>query len=217
MPVSFSGDPDVGPTTLQHDDESSVESEGSGSDQESRVSASDYAGVVSVNIPEWLRFTDEECRQQVKPYYGGDKVSIFCVCGNEAGNCGRSHTGHTRFGEGWYKIVLGHGGWFVEGVVGTCLSNAEYVANTLEEGKSRSKDVADAGAQLTVTSVTGLDHGQYLLAKGYASVVEENSGNPKEPALPSLPQCKGGGPVTPTFRGNQLGSRTPASGWSPRA
>jgi hypothetical protein len=99
------------------------------------------------------------------------------VCGNEAGNCGRTHTGHTRFAEGWYKTTLRHGGQFVDGVVGTCVSLADYEANVLQEGKARSEDVANAGAQLIVdvdldVAPETAEEGDYLMAKeGYAGVV----------------------------------------------
>jgi hypothetical protein len=110
MPVSFNNGPYDGPMTLNQDDDSLVGTAGTtGSDQDSRVSASEFAGTVNTNVPKWLVFTAEACRKQVKPYRG-DEAKLMRVCGNGASQCNRAHSGVTCFGEGWYRTTLGHGG-----------------------------------------------------------------------------------------------------------
>jgi hypothetical protein len=180
MPVSFNNGPNVGPTTLNDDDDSSVGTAGTTvSDQDSRVSASEYAGTVNANVPEWLMFTEAACRKQVKPYRG-DAAELMRVCGNGSAQCNRAHSGVTRFGEGWYKTILGHGGRFVDGVVGTCLSQTDYEAKMAAEGVARSQGVSEAGESLSKVEDLGLklsssEESGYRMAK---------TGDERLPALP---------------------------------
>jgi hypothetical protein len=133
--LSFSNElPDA--LTVAHDDDDSLGSEGS--DQGSKVSASEYDGDLA-DMPFQILFTELECRRRVANYKA-DPEDLVRVCGNHFG------WGYL-LQQGVYQTVAGPNR-FVDGQEGTCISNEEWQEMLRAENLVRNQDMAAAGRAL---------------------------------------------------------------------
>jgi hypothetical protein len=144
MPLNFASDPAAEPTTIYHDDDDFFTSDDGteGTGHNSRVSASEFDGDVKTDMTDHILFSELECRGQVTTYKNNPEGTVR-VCGNKFSLCGRAHFGALRYGPGVYKTIAGRGK-FIDGIVGTCITEEEYQEILRQEAAERGRNIAEA-------------------------------------------------------------------------